>query len=550
MSAMRDPTPAERGILFDATGRAFRVGAYGDTHWPGASQDHELKAWQPPNSSADAANLPEIDTLRDRARDLARGEPIADATTSAFDLNVVGSRGLRVTATPDYKALGWTKERADKWAQEVTSLARSYFGSKDCDATRHSSHYGLQSLTVTNTMQAGGVIVVPILRAEGTQCRYRTAFRLIEIDHLSNPDDVPDTKTLRGGVQYDEEGIEILGYHLQDQHPGDVLIGMADFVRSWTYVPAYTSWGRQRIFHIFERRRIGESLGTSLLAALMPEYKTLSDYKKAEVQAALNNALVAAFYESNAPFEALAKLFPNPRDYAEYRAKHLAKLRPGATIPLPLGDKLSAFNPGRPNPNFASFVEAVLRHACAGLGLPYESVLRDFSKTNYSSARAALLEAWRAYSRKRVWLAEQFCQPCFEVWFEEAVHLGEIPDVDWQFLYDHWEALTRCRWSGDGRGWVDPVKEAAALKIRLSSGVSNLEKECAEQGEDWREVLEQAVIEREAYRLAGVQYPGDTLPGSAENAVVGAAMRDEVENPRAVPGHNGPPSDDEEKDAA
>lgn len=103
---MRAPTPAEQGILFDATGHAFRVGAYGDTAWHGASQDHELKVWSPTPASADATNLPEVDLLR--ARDLARGEPIADTTTSAFDHNVVGANGMRVTATPDYVALSFT----------------------------------------------------------------------------------------------------------------------------------------------------------------------------------------------------------------------------------------------------------------------------------------------------------------------------------------------------------------------------------------------------------------------------------------------------------
>ena len=57
------------------------------------------------------------------------------------------------------------------------------------------------------------------------------------------------------------------------------------------------------------------------------------------------------------------------------------------------GDKVAPFTPSRPNSGYGQFVENVLRHIGAGLNIPFELLMKDFSKTNYSSARAALLEA-------------------------------------------------------------------------------------------------------------------------------------------------------------
>ncbi|WP_449235596.1 phage portal protein [Azospirillum doebereinerae] len=90
------------------------------------------------------------------------------------------------------------------------------------------------------------------------------------------------------------------------------------------------------------------------------------------------------------------------------------------------------------------------------MNIPYELLVKDFSQTNYSSARAALLEAWRFFNGRRAWLGTYWATPVFDLWLEEAVNLGEIEAPD---FYANRFAYTRCRWIGAGKGWVDPVKE-------------------------------------------------------------------------------------------
>jgi hypothetical protein len=63
-------------------------------------------------------------------------------------------------------------------------------------------------------------------------------------------------------------------------------------------------------------------------------------------------------------------------------------------------------------------------------------------------------------------------------------------------FYQNKALWCRCKWIGPGRGWIDPVKEAKASKIRLEIGLSTLEDECATQGLDWEEVLEQRAREQ------------------------------------------------------
>ena len=65
-------------------------------------------------------------------------------------------------------------------------------------------------------------------------------------------------------------------------------------------------------------------------------------------------------------------------------------------------------------------------------------------------------------------------------------------------------AYLAARWIGPGRGYVDPVKEAQGASTRMGSLLSTLERECADQGEDWEETIDQAAFEAEELEARGL----------------------------------------------
>jgi len=222
--------------------------------------------------------------------------------------------------------------------------------------------------------------------------------------------------------------------------------------------------------------------------------------------------MIAAFVETPLDQDSMVELFGGDTDQylADRNAyiKNRVRLKGGAVMPLYPGDKISSFAPNRPSDKFAPFVNAMNRHVAASLNMPYELLLKDFSQTNYSSARAALLEAWRFFNGRRKWLSDHWAQPVYELWLEEAVDAGLI---DAPGFYGHRRAYARTAWIGPGRGWVDPVKEAKAAQIRMDIGVSTLERECAEQGLDWEDVLEQRARERKRMAELGLQSTADIV---------------------------------------
>ena len=516
-------------LVRSAPARGVKTSAYGDSAFDAASFGRELHRFYGHQGSADAVINPENDQIRYRARALDRNESgvVAPLLSAA---NAIVGPALTFTPAPDHVALGKSPEWADEWAEKVQSILTPWFESTDCDASRIDSFGKLTHLVLSSTMLNGGVIALPQWLPEDGFTHWGTAMQLVEIDRLCNPDNGMDTDVLRGGVEINERGAP-QAYHLMTQHPGDM--GLLGHVQSWERVPAWTDWKvRPRCLHIFDRTRIGQNRGVSILAPVIPDFHTLGRYRQAELQAALSSALIALFTQmKDMPWDQVMELFEGPKEMLEFRNRQIDLMRRGQpsggmVIPLAPGEEIKSHIPNRPNPNFEPFNKGILRQAYGAMGMAYEIGSKDLGGLNYSAARSAILETWRTWGTQRVWLAERWAKPCYRMIFEEAVNAGKIPDCTPDDLYRNFIAWTGSKWNGPGMGWVDPVKEGEGVKLRIANLQSTLEKEAGDQGGNWRKNVEQQAVERAFCKRKGVPYPGD-MPI----------------NPAAVPGHNRPPVD-------
>lgn len=475
----------------------------------------ELSSWRPVAGSPDADLLGELPTLVSRSRDLTRNHGVAAGAVQTLTDNVVGT-GLRLSALPDYKALGKNKEWADNWSRKTEALWRSWADTTECDAARSLTFNGLTTQMFRSGLINGEALALPLWLPQRGQT-FATTLQLVEPDRLGNPGDRLNDTKIRGGIEVDCYGAP-LAYWIAKSHPGDRLFGVNDSSLKYERIPIRTRFGRQRVIHVHDKERTGQHRGKPILTSVMPMFKMLDHYERSEMQAAVVNAMIAAFIETPLDGESISELFGgSAEDYMAARNEWQVKLQGGAVIPIFPGDKVAPFTPSRPNSAYSSFVENIQRHIGTGLNLPFELLMKDFSKTNYSSARAALMEAWRFFIGRRSWLATYWARPVYELWLEEAVNKGLIDAPD---FYTNKALWCRCKWIGPGRGWIDPVKEAKASKIRLDTGLSTLEDECATQGLDWEEVLEQRAREQAKMRELGLssdEQLASTMPSAQTN---------------------------------
>ncbi len=470
-----------------------RPKAMGAAHEGASLTAREFASWQPLQGSANGDLLDDLPVLRLRNRDLAINNGIASGAIQTITDNVVGV-GLRLSSKPDYRALGRDKDWADEWSNQIEALWRGWADSYDCDAGRSLNFAGLTQLVFRSSLLNGEALALPVWLKQKTG--FATAIQLIEADRLETPSQRQESNRLCGGIELDQYGAPT-AYWIRKTHPGDIFRSMQFSRQEWLRLPAFTDWGRKRVIHVHDKERTGQSRGKPLFSAIMKQFRMLDQYQSSELQAAVINAMIAAFIETPLDQGSIMEMFgADANRWMNDRNSHIqntVRLKGGSIMPLYPGDKLSSFAPSRPGDVYAPFVESLSRHVAAALNLPYELLLKDFSKTNYSSARAALLEAWRYFNGRRAWLAANWAQPVYELWLEEAIDKGLIEAPD---FYEQRHAYARARWIGPGRGWIDPVKEANAAKIRMEVGISTLENECAEQGLDWEEVLEQRAREQ------------------------------------------------------
>lgn len=507
--------------LIDASGAPLRrarasAGRAGATAYQGADQfSQELASWWPASGSADRDVLSEQRLIVDRIRDLERNNGWVSGALSR-ELDQVIGYNFRPEPRPDHRALGIGLDDAaqlgDAFEQEWTLWAND--PQRFCDATRHDNWHGLAGQMFRHRARDGECLAVLLWRPRGG--RFNTCLRVIDPDRLSNPLGRPDDEFLRAGVVLDGDGAAT-GYHIQRGHPRDVGITTAGL--EWDFVARETKWGRPLAIHDFDRRRADQHRGQSDLAAMVKTMKMAESYQGAELQTAVLNALLAAFIESPFDHEFLMEMLGESEgeksfekyqgrrsDFHDKRGISMGGVKIPALFP---GEKIGFFNPTRPSAQMEGFLNVMLRNMAAARPVhTAETVSLDYSRVNYSSARAAMLVAARSVLRERLSFGVRTGNLVYHAVIEEAVMSGrvQLPDGAPDF-HTNIGAYLACDWMGPAQGWVDPVKEAEGSRLRIEAGLSTLADECAAQGKDWRDVLDQQSRERVRRRALGLPDP-------------------------------------------
>ena len=477
----------KRRMYREAINVSQKFGAY-----KGASRDRLRSSWLPGGGSADQDLLPELADIRERSRDLNRNDAHAAGITSTMTTNVIGT-GIRPQSRADKEDLGINEELANDFQKKAERVWKRWL--PYADAGERMDFYEIQQLVDRQILENGEAIIVPLmLKDKGRP--YSLALQLIESDRLNTPTDKRSDKTIRSGVRIGEKG-EPISYFIQKTHPGDIQHRTTEEARQYIEIQAKGEYGRKNIFHLYYVLRSGQTRGLPFFAPVLTYFKDLAEYVEAELVAARIAACFSLFITSESSMDVAVN-----STYEKNASGQLVEsLEPGMIKHLIPGESITSFNPQRPSATFEPFVDRILKAISAALGLPYELVAKDFSKTNYSSARAALLEARRYFKVRQEWLAQKLCQPVWEMLLEEAYLKGEL---DVENFYENRPGWVRARWIAPGWSWVDPLKEVKASREAIAGNISSLADEAAGQGKDWEEILEQRAREEQKRKELGL----------------------------------------------
>jgi len=492
----------------------------------------QMAAWTPYLWSPDGETSQMYrDRMVSRARDIDRNDGWARGGITKILDNVIGAN-FRPISKPDYRALAYytgNKAFDAKWADEfghaIDACWRTW--AEDighyCDAAQKLSMSQLFWVAMRHKLLDGDALAVMLFRPERVapgRARYATAVQLIDPDRLSNPQLKFDQNAMRGGVEVDEFGAP-QGYWIRRAHQGD-WFSAAKSVQ-WDYLPRDTEWGRAIVVHDYDHDRAGQHHGgVGVLTPILQRLRMLTKYDSVELEAAIINAIFAAYvrspYDQAMVQEALDGGVDKGEDsslgqYQDLRNEFWEGRRStvdGAQLThLFPGEEIGTVTAARPNSNFEPFEVAILRHVASGMGITYEQLTADFSRTNYSSFRGATNEVLKTFNRRAKNFDTGFAMPIRAAAVEEFMDVEDVPLPAGAPSFEEFRAAySKCHWLRPGRGWIDPVAEKQGAILGMEAGLSTLEMEAAENaGLDWEEIIDQRAIEVERFKARGLTPP-------------------------------------------
>ncbi len=472
--------------------------------------------WLWSNSSADAELIGGLQRMRGRSRALVRDASYAKRAKIVVVNNVVGT-GMGLQA--QVKLPRGRLDRAVNEAIETTWLRWSRAAHCHTGAKLHFAD--LERFAMGQVFEAGEVLI-RLHRTAMPGSPVPLALEVIEPERLADHYSIgraPNGNAVRMGVEVDTFHRPV-AYWLHQVHPGDVAVG-AGTPDQLVRVPAAD------MMHLYIVDRWPQSRGEPWLHSAMRRLNDMDGYSEAEIVAARGAASYMAFIRTpdNSPL---------PPDGQEGDQRQVA-MEPGIVEQLPPGWDVVMNNPNRPNPNMDPFMRLMLREVAAGVGVSYESLSRDYSQSNYSSSRLALLDDRDLWRILQGWFIRSFRGELHRVWMEAAVLAGAIRGIGLASYIDNRERFEAARFKARGWSWVDPTREVAAYKEAVRCGFTTVADVIAQTagGADIEDVLEGRRQELAMMDEMGLEF--DTDPERQAN---GVPVSEEADTPPPAAGQS------------
>jgi len=465
----------------------------------GAQRRRATEDWIPGSSSADQDLLSgtTLEDLRSRSRDLSRNNPYAASITDTTVTNTVGT-GIRPQSQIKADVLGISANQASEFQSKAEAIFQRWM--KFADAGRRLNFYKMQALVDRQIIENGEIFIVPLILDKSKNNRpYSFAYQLVEADRVDTPNDKRSDKNVRKGIEIGKYG-QPEAYYISTGFPGDWKYQTYNKNQKFRRYPSINAkTGYKNILHLYDMKRPDQSRGLPLCAPVIEFFQHLNKYLEAEIISARIAACFSIFIKRNNPSTA----WNDPNVTTDSEGRKIEKISPGRVDYLENGEEPVSFNPARPGQTFDQFTTTILRMIAAGVQLPYELVQKNFSKSNYSNMRAALLQAYKYFRTRQQFLADSFCTPTWERVIEEAYLLGEIEAPGFYEKKDEWLKVS---WIADGWEWVDPAKETKAAVEGKNANIITLSDICAARGKDWEELLEQIAREKSKIKKLEEKY--------------------------------------------
>ena len=439
----------------------------GKRNFASAKQSNLFSGWFGTNLSADQELVNNLETIRNRVRQVCNDNEYARKFLQIIKSNVIhnGIRLQAVTKRDDGSLDSGDNDRLEK-AWKVWSDKKEFV------SVNHRLNWVDFQRLVIETLARDGEVFVRKIKTD-IDNPFNFSLQILEGDWF----DIGYNKPLNNGnyivmsVEQNQYGRPSAFYKYVNPPNGLSLYSSKNASVSKERIPA------EDIIHLYIPERPSQSRGLPWLNTVLRSLEMLYQYQESELVASRIGASSMGFYTS-----------PDSAGYTgsdqDAQGNLITEFQPGTFQQLPDGVKFESFNPEHPTTAYIGFCKSVLRAISSGLGISYASLASDLESVNYSSIRAGVQEDRAYFSMLQHYVIENLCRPVYKDWLRMAITTGWL-DLPMSKI-DKFEEVIFIP-----RGWdyVDPLKEIKAQQTAVQMGVMSLTEIASGKGKDINEVM-------------------------------------------------------------
>ena len=421
--------------------------------------------WRASIESAEMTDRYGRDTIRARARDMERNSDIMNSVIRAYKRNIFG-KGYRLRASTGEEELN----------QKIEHYWRIWCKKQNCDVTGTQSFNAMMRMAIQRKKVDGGILILKRYTGGGL-----VPFKLqaLEVDELDLTSVAPrhQGNKVAGGIEYDPYNKPV-GYWIRQYS----IDGM-DAVEP-TYIEA------KDVIFFYTKNRPSQIREISDRTPTMIRIRDVNEFMRAVSVKERILACLSAFIKRALPQSGIGRYGgggtgANAGTDERYQGKTLT---PGMIQYLNPGDEVQVVNPSGQATDATAYMKQEIRLVGAGQGLSYETISRDMSESNYSSARQGMIEDDLTYEEDKEQLLE-IMDEIYESFVISLVLAGKVSISD--FWGEKKEVYLSHSWIQAPKRWIDPLKEANANRTALNTGQKTWADMAAENGKDWKEQVDE-----------------------------------------------------------
>jgi lambda family phage portal protein len=484
----RKSNPIDSIIAFISPERAYKREAWRQQldlmrGYDAAGKGRSNSMWPAANEPAEFTDAPARSIIRARARDLERNSDIANSIAHAFKRNVIGYGFKLRPQTPDDTLNDLIEKEWNEWTKKF-----------NCDVTGQQSFTAMMRMAVQRKKIDGGIL---FLKCYSGKNKIPLQLQALEVDELCDYWQAPKHK---GNKVID--GIELTEFN----RPVGYWIKKYNLDGFQLNEPIY--YKSDRIIFLWEKKRPSQIREISDFSQSINRIRDANEFITAVSVKERIAACLAVFVKRQAGISPGMGRNPGVPSANEKRLEYSGKmLAPGMIQELNPGDEIQVVDPKGSYGEANGMLGIEQRLISAGHGLSYEAVSRDMTGVNYSSARQSIIEDDLAFAEDAE-LIEEVMTEVYEAFIISGILAGvfRMPG----FFENHSKKIDYLKheWITSPKSWIDPVKEVNATKLAMESGQKTFAEICAENGRDWKKVIDEMALINEYAASKGVQIGG------------------------------------------